>query len=269
MDGYQARFLDAADLRPDDRVLDVGCGTGRTTRDAARAASNGEALGVDLSSQMLAVARRRAEEEGLPNAHFARCDAQVHPFEPEGYDVVVSRTGAMFFGDPVAAFRNLAQATRPDGRLVLLTWQTPVDNEWIRVISGALLGGGGPAEAGPGSTEPGPFSLSDPHRVRSVLGAAGWTDVRLQPLSAPMWFGADGQDALDFVLGLFAWRLDGLPEPERRHVVDRLHRGLAERGGPDGVQLGSAAWLVTARRDRGSGHPGVVRPGRGGPPSPR
>ena len=94
-------------------MLDVGCGTGQTTRDAARAASAGSALGVDLSSRMLDYARHRAAEEGVTNVTFAQADAQIHPFEPGAYDVAISRTAAMFFGDHVAAFRNIGRALRP------------------------------------------------------------------------------------------------------------------------------------------------------------
>jgi ubiquinone/menaquinone biosynthesis C-methylase UbiE len=62
---------------------------------------------------MLGVARRHAEIERVPNAAFLHADAQLHPFPAESFDVVVSRHGTMFFGDPVAAFRNLARALRP------------------------------------------------------------------------------------------------------------------------------------------------------------
>ena len=122
-------------------MLDVGCGTGQTTRDAARAASAGSALGVDLSSRMLDHARRRATEEGVTNVTFAQADAQIHPFEPGAYDVAISRTAAMFFGDHVAAFSNIGRALRSGGRLVLVTWQPLPGNEWIREISGALAAG--------------------------------------------------------------------------------------------------------------------------------
>src|SRR5262249_4122903 len=105
--GYHQPFLDAAAIETDDRVLDVGCGTGLTARDGARAASRGSALGVDLSSRMIQLAKRQAAEEGVTNAHFTQGDAQVHPFDPGAFDVVIGRTSAMFFGDPVAAFTNI------------------------------------------------------------------------------------------------------------------------------------------------------------------
>ncbi|MFP5317961.1 MAG: class I SAM-dependent methyltransferase [Acidimicrobiia bacterium] len=134
-------FLQAAAVGYDERVLDIGCGTGETTRDLARAAPAGTALGVDLSSRMLALARRRAAEQGLTNACFLQADALVHPFTSAAFDLAVSRTGAMLFGDPVAAFTNIARALRPDGRLVLLTWQSLDENPWILEFAEALAGG--------------------------------------------------------------------------------------------------------------------------------
>jgi cyclopropane fatty-acyl-phospholipid synthase-like methyltransferase len=96
---HHVRLMAAAAIGEDERVLDIGCGTGQTTLDSARAAGDGSALGTDLSAAMLAVARRRAVEEGVTNARFEQVDAQVHPFEPKAFDAVISRTGAMFFGD--------------------------------------------------------------------------------------------------------------------------------------------------------------------------
>src|SRR5918992_2952013 len=139
--GYDAAFFAAANLRPGDHVLDVGCGTGATTREAARRAPGGTATGIDLSAAMLDVARATATQEGLRGVDFLHGDAQVHPFSSAAYDVVLSRTGAMFFGDPIVAFANLARATRPGGRLVLLVWQAFERNQWMVAVSGALAAG--------------------------------------------------------------------------------------------------------------------------------
>ncbi|MGW0555794.1 class I SAM-dependent methyltransferase [Streptomyces sp. NPDC002926] len=139
--GYRTRFLAAAGIAAGDQVLDIGCGTGETTRDAARRASRGRALGVDLSDAMLRVARQRAAAEGLHNAAFVHADAQVHPFPAAAFDVAVSRTGTMFFADPVAAFRNICGALRPGGRLVQLVWQPPAGNEWFLSFTRALAAG--------------------------------------------------------------------------------------------------------------------------------
>jgi SAM-dependent methyltransferase len=243
---YHEPFLDAARLSAGDRVLDIGCGTGQTTRDAARTSVDGFAVGVDLSEAMIAYARRRALEEQVPNAQFEQADAQIHPFPDAGFDVAISRTGAMFFGDPVAAFTNIARALRRRGRLVLLTWRAPQDNAWFTALTGALLAGR--PMAIPPSDAPGPFSLSDPNRVRGILGDSGFTRITIDPLAGPMWFGVDADDATEFILGLLGWMLADLDGDRRAHAVDAMRATVAAHETSDGVSFGSGTWLVTARR---------------------
>ena len=246
MAALHVAFMASADLAVHDHVLDIGCGTGQTTRDAARAASSGSALGVDLSLRMIDHARHVAAREGLGNVSFEHVDAQIHPFQDEYFDVAFSRTGAMFFGNPVAAFTNIARALRRGGRLVLLTWQGLEGNEWIRELSRAMAAG---RELPiPQATAPGPFSLSDPQRVRTVLGAAGFTDVQLEPRSDAMWFGDDADSAQQFVLGLLGWMLSGLDDQGRQLAVDRLRVTLTAHDTNHGVLFGSATWTILANR---------------------
>ncbi len=243
---HHALFMAAAEIAPSDRVLDVGCGAGQTTRDAARAASSGSALGVDLSTAMIEYARLAAAREGVTNASFEQADAQVHRFPADHFDVAISRTGAMFFGDPVAAFTNIARALRPGGRLVLLTWQGLPDNEWFREFFTALAAGRDlPA---PPPEAPSPFALSDPDRVRSVLAGAGFTDIELDAHSEPMWFGEDPEAAQRFLLGLLGWMLNGLDDEGQQRAVDNLRATLSAHDTGDGVLFGSAAWVIRATR---------------------
>ena len=183
MAGYREAFLATARIAAHDAVLDIGCGNGRITLDAAVRARAGSALGIDLSAEMLAVARERAERERVPNVGFVQADAQTHSFPPAAFDVAVSRNGAMFFDDPVAAFINIARALRPGGRLVLLAWQPFERNEWLTAVFAALSTGGPVTPFPPDG--PGPFGLSDPERVRAVLGAAGYADIRLTGMHRP------------------------------------------------------------------------------------
>ena len=106
-----------------DRVLDVGCGTGQTTREAARMAVEGSVLGIDLSAVAIDRARELARAKGIRNVTFLRADAQAYPFPSERFDLVVSRFGTMFFRDPVAAFANVGRALRRAGRLAMMVWQ--------------------------------------------------------------------------------------------------------------------------------------------------
>jgi SAM-dependent methyltransferase len=243
---YHERLLDAAAISAREQVLDLGCGTGQTTRDAARLATSGAALGVDLSARMLERARQRAAEEGVTNASFEQVDAQIHPFSAESFDVVISRTGASFFSDLTAAFTNVGRAMVPGGRMVLVTWQPLHANEWIRAISGALAAGRDLPT--PPADPPSPFSLADPDRVRTILTSSGFTDVDLEPTTARMWLGEDAEDGYSFVLGLMGWMLEGLDDAGRARAMDALRATMVVHETSEGVLFDSAAWTIRAVR---------------------
>jgi SAM-dependent methyltransferase len=245
---HLARLVGPDVVGPADRILDVGCGNGASSLAAARLASAGSVLGLDLSGPMLAVARRRAAEAGLTNVEFARADVQVHRFAPAGADLVLSGFGGMFFGDPMAAYRNLAGALRPGGRLRMLAWRDLAENEWITSIREALALG---RELGtPPPDAPSPFSLADPARVRRLLTEAGFVDVELAAADEPMEWGDDPDHAFAFVrtVGIVNGLLDGLDEEQRAAGLANLHQVLVDHATPDGVLVRSAAWRISATR---------------------
>jgi SAM-dependent methyltransferase len=239
----------AAAVGASDRVLDVGCGCGTTTRIAARAARTGSVLGIDLSAAMLHEAERRTRAEGLGNVRFEHADVQVHPFAPAEFDVALSRFGVMFFEDPVAAFSNLACALRPGGRITFLCWQERDRNEWVTVPVGATLTVVPPPDPLPEGA-PGPFSLGKPERIRQVLGDAGFDDIELREVAEPLYLGDDAADAIDFWQGSGIARvlLDDVDGVTERRAVEAVHDALRPHERPDGIRLGSAAWLVSAPR---------------------
>ena len=243
---YHLPFMDAAAIGDGEQALDIGCGTGQTTRDAARRASAGGALGVDLSAEMIGLARRLATAEGLSNARFEQADAQIYPFGQGSFDVAISRTGAMFFGDPDAAFANIARALRSGGRLALLSWQPLPANEWVAELTGALAAGRDlPA---PPASAPGPFALADPGRIRQLLSGAGFTGIEIDPTQAPMWFGANADGAYAFALGLLGWMLEGLGQDRRAQALAALRATVTAHSTADGIVYRSSAWLTRARR---------------------
>ena len=233
-------------ITPDDDVLDIGCGNGGSARDAARVART--VLGLDLSSEMLKSARNRARDEGLTNIRFEQGDAQVHPFEPESFDVAISRFGAMFFSDPVAAFTNIARALRPDGRLAVLGWQGLEQNEWIAAVRDALaLGRDLPV---PPLGAPGPFGLADPDLDRRILTDAGFDDVAVEDLAEPLCFGTDADDAYGFLsdIGPVRGMLADLDEDAKAKGLTQLRELIELHATPDGVMFAGRAWLITGRK---------------------
>jgi SAM-dependent methyltransferase len=158
------RFLDADLISARDAVLDVGCGTGKSTRDAARIATKGSVLGLDLSAVMLDHAREQNEADGLSNVTYVQGDAQVYPFADKSFDIAMSSFGVMFFDDPVGAFTNIGNGIRPGGRLAVLVWRELTCNEWLMALREALAVGRQLPMPPPDA--PTPFALADPERVR-------------------------------------------------------------------------------------------------------
>lgn len=241
---YQRHLQAALDVRAADHVLDIGCGTGQTTRAAARAAVSGSALGVDLSTAMLARARLASREEGLTNVSFLRADAQTHSFPTEHFDLGVSRFGTMFFDDPVVAFTNIARALRPGARLVQLVWQHGDRQQWNAVISDAFGHESTPAPAAD------PFSLADPATVDAIMNVAGFIDVDITGVHEPVYYGPDAESALDAVLTLRATKdlLAPLDASHAASALDRLRASVAARQNRRGVYFDACAWLITAHR---------------------
>ena len=243
--------LEGAALRSGDDVLDVGCGCGDTTLTAARAATTGTALGVDLSEPMLTRARERTKREGLTNARFEQGDAQIHPFPDAGLDVALSRFGVMFFEDPHAAFANIARALRPAGRLSFACWQGLEANEWL-MVPGVAVAAHVPLPDLGEPDAPGMFALGDRDRVAGILAGAGFADIDIEAAAPPLLIGGGGtlDDAVTFMReGGIGQALLADAEPEEaERAVEAVRDALKPYVTPRGVELGSAVWIVNSRR---------------------
>lgn len=255
-DGQLAPFgellLDRLRLVASEKVVDVGCGCGAITIHAAQMSAF--AVGVDVSIEMLAVAHQRADAAGVANVQFVAGDAARHQFAAEGFDAVVSRFGVMFFDDPVVAFTNLHRALRVGGRLVFLCWQGMEANPWL-LVPGVAAAAHVPLPAFSGPGGPGMFSLADRDHLTTVLSAAGFNDIEIEPVSPAITLGGGGflEDTIGFLLGTGIARalLDGVEPDAQRRAIDAITGALAEYYEPaHGVVLGTGAWLVSAARRR-------------------
>jgi SAM-dependent methyltransferase len=160
-------------------VLDVGCGTGSTTRAVARLlGANGRSVGIDISEQMIDAARVLADEEHVA-ATFICDDAQKHAFGSERFDMIMSRFGVMFFEDPVRAFANLRSAASAGGKLRCIAWRTPAENPFMTAAERAaapLLPNLPPRRP----DAPGQFGFADERRVQTILRNSGWSDIDIR-----------------------------------------------------------------------------------------
>ena len=245
---HNARLRRVYDIGVDDRVVDIGCGTGQTTRDAAHTAVIGSVLGVDTSAPAIDRARELAFGERLPNVTHAVADAGVHSFEDEEFDVAISRFGTMFFAEPTSAFRNIARALRPGARLVMMVWQNHDRNEWAVSIDDALAAEQAPLSVPKHAMDP--FSLGDPAAVTSILDAAGFVELSFLDVHEPVYYGPDVATALEWVGGFAAvgTTLEHLDPASTERALDRLARTIEAHARADGIWFDSRAWIVTARR---------------------
>lgn len=232
-------FRAVANVGSADRVLDIGCGTGESARDAARAAPAGSVLGVDVSEPSLQLARELSTE--LDNVTYDLGDAQTYRFPPAHFDLCISRFGTMFFADSGAAFENFGRAIRPGGRLVLLVWQARDRNEWATAVAETL-------NPGLRIDGPDPFTLGYPPVVEGILQDAGFDQVEFRDVHEPVYYGPDVDTACDLVLGLFEPRqlLAGMAPGAADDARARLRGLIAPHQRESGVFFDSRAWIVTA-----------------------
>jgi SAM-dependent methyltransferase len=237
----------AYEIGPEDRVVDIGCGAGQTTRDAARLASEGWALGVDISKEMVEHARSLAEAEGMRNVTFEHADAQDRRFSSERFDLAISRFGTMFFRDPVAAFINIGQGMRPAGRLLMMVWQGHERNEWSVSIKRALAATVGSPVPAPHTHDP--FSLAAPAVVQRILDVAGFTEITFTDVHEPVFYGRDVAAALEWVRGFASTKevLGRLDPTGSELALERLRETLDAHAREGGIWFDSRAWIVRAR----------------------
>ncbi len=229
-----------------ERVLDIGCGTGETVLALADAVGpGGHVTGIDISEPMLGLARTRAT--GHENITLALADAASWQ-PPQPVDLLVSRFGVMFFGDPVAAFRNLRACLAPAGRLRFACWRPAADNDWVRIPRQALAPHLPPAPpADPGL--PGQFAFGDAGRVADILTQAGFTAPTFTKCDFPMPIGRDLDDAVTRTseFGATGRMFDEATPAAQAIARDVLRATLAPYAtSPGPVRLPGAVWLVAA-----------------------
>lgn len=238
-----APLLEALALRDGERVLDIGCGGGRTAIAAAGAVGeSGAVVAVDVSEPLLALARYRAADAGAANLSFLLADAQTDPLGEGGYDAATSQFGVMFFDETARAFANIAAHLRPGGRLVFACWQPLERNPWF--AGQALLAFlPPPPPPPPGRNRIGPFTLGDPAVVREVLSSAGFTEIEVRPLE--MVSEASPEAIIDREQLLFMGVPPGLLEAANAAVDQHLAQF---RQPDDSYRFPLALQLVSARR---------------------
>lgn len=243
-DAWATDLVDAVDLRPRQRVLDVACGTGIVARHAARRVGHdGEVTGVDAIPAMLSVARDAGSALDL-HIRWEQASADDLPFPDGSFDVVLCQQGLQFFPDRPAALAEIRRVTRPDGRLGLSTCRSVEHQPGYAALIDTLTRHVG-VQAG--QVVASPFSLGDPDEVRALVTKAGLRDVHVRIAVWSIRFpSADALLRAETVSSPLGDLLDQLDPDVRDALVDDLARALSPHTDDHGVVFPFQTIVVTA-----------------------
>ena len=240
------------------RVLDIGCGFGDSTRHIARSVgASGRSVGVDCAPRFVEAARADAAAEQVANAEFFVADVQADDLRGP-YDAAFSRFGTMFFNLPGAALRNVRKALVPGGELFMIVWRRREDNPWLHDAE-LCVRGLVPVVRHEDTDQvhcgPGPFSMSGPDLVSTMLRSAGYDRITFERFDADICIGRNLDEAIEFAMTLGPageiMRLAGEEAEKRKpQVIAALRETLSRYDKPNGVWGPSSTWFVRARSPR-------------------
>ncbi len=242
--------LDWSALKPGERAMDIGCGAGTSSFETgAQVGTDGHVLGADISTSLLAEARRRGADH--PNVDFALCDAATEDFTDQKRDILLSRFGVMFFANSDDAFANMSKALKPKGRMVFATWGAIPANPYFTLpaaVSKIVLG---PRER-TDPDAPGPFALRDIDRVTRILRGADLTDITADAIEMDLTPPGAAEDvaALMCQIGPAQAALSHFEadEAQRREMMAFLIDALDPYVTPDGIRIPALINLFSATR---------------------
>lgn len=248
--------LKGLDAHQGQYCVDIGCGAGTTTRILEKlVAPKGRVLGVDISSALIAQARRLTLESSC--ADYLLADAADAAIPPHSFDRLYSRFGMMFFDAPLTAFENLRHLLKPRGRMSFVCWRSAAENEWASLPLAAVTDLLPPPVSDPQLPrlyEPGPFSFADAAWLCMVLQEAEYRDISIRAFDAPVLLGSGqtDEDAVEAALlmvqdiGPLARLLADQPAEKSDIILNRVRESFKARVSQGRLSLAGAAWIVTA-----------------------
>jgi SAM-dependent methyltransferase len=241
------KMLDAANVTAGSRVLDVAAGGGGQTLAAARRVGpNGHVLATDISPRILSYAAQVTAEAGLTNVDTRMADGEALDGLPAAsFDAVICRVGLIYFPDQQAALTGMRRALRPGGRIAAIVYSTPEQNTFFSIPVSIIRRVAQLPPPQPG--QPGPFSLGSPAVLEGVLSSAGFADVRVEAVAAPLRL-PSAAECVRFEresFGALHQMLAGVPETARAAVWDEIEEALRKFETEDGF-VGPCELLVAS-----------------------
>ncbi len=245
------RAIQGLDLSGEKKILDIGCGCGATTLEIAKAVTQGEVIGVDISEPMLERATKTASDMMLNNTSFQVKDVQVDEMPLSYFDIAFSRFGVMFFEDPFEAFKNINHSLKDNGQLSFVCWQHASLNPWqslsIQVIKEFL------DLPAPAPKSPGPFAFEDKSYINEILTESGFRDIEIKDNQEDivMFSGKSIREACEDYLTInpvVTEMLKNSPTELREEILEALIGKFSDFHNNEGLLFPSATWIVTAKK---------------------
>jgi len=183
-----AALLELLELKSGDRVLELAAGTGGLTLHLARTVGpTGSVVATDIGPNMVKLAARNVRAAGLTNVVVRVMDGEAPDLAWASMDAVVCRQGFMFLVDPERALSGLCRILRPGGRIALTVFSSPERNGFMVTPLSILSRRAHPdSEPAPAAVRPGPFGLSEPGALESMMSRAGFVEVKTRLVSSPL-----------------------------------------------------------------------------------
>ena len=231
------------------KVLDLASGTGEPAISlAARVGSEGHVTALDLSSELLEIATKRAEERGLTNFSIQQADAHQLPFPDQSFHLVTSRFGVMFFQDCEKALREVQRVLKPGARTCFLAWG-PFEQPYFSSMIGVVVKHvGGPALV-PGG--PDPFRFAQPGSLSSMLRKAGFSNVEEETITLPWTWPGTAEEVWEqaqAVAAPFLPLLQRIPAEKRAEIDRQVIRSVQQYADGPNIKFGAVVVLASGTR---------------------
>jgi SAM-dependent methyltransferase len=242
-------LVEYAQPKPGMRVLDLASGTGEPAISLAmRVGAQGQVTALDLSADLLEIARGRAQERDLNNFFTQQADAHALPFADNSFDLATSRFGVMFFRDPGLALRELHRVLRVGARACFLAWG-PFDQPYWQTTMGIVHGHVGGPLLQPGG--PDPFRFAQPGSLSAVLGSAGFRDVQEETKTLPWTWPGTPEEVWEQARAVsvpFRPMLDRVPEAQWPQIHKEVHAAIAQYVQGENIAFGASVVLASGSK---------------------